>query len=319
MRFALEAAVFDGNPATIDDLDRLLLRVMDAVHTLYLTDGDLVEKSDWFLGQRPHRQELVRSQIHASTYPSPARVIRVGTELTLEAAVRLAFCPLRLVVENKTNDGLLVEVAILAYGSTELIYRWRSRPKSGVAIEVVHGGGTGDLKKQVCSIISEADGLPVRAIVMTDSDSRWPGDISKKAAEIDKTCQAAGVPCVVLSCRAAENYIPDGALVRWTDDPRATAARPQVEALLRLSPTQRDHFRMREGLRELEKRDVTSEHLALFAGVDAEDRLQLGRGFGDGCIKRLVEYLERPAPDEMDERDRRGDLRRLVSLIESEV
>ena len=325
MRFALTQQVFDEAPSTLDDLDRLLERVADEVHTLGIADGDAIEKSAWFKGMRPHRRDLVRNQIHAASYPARGRVVHVGSDLPLEAAARLAFRPLLIAVENKTNDGLLVEVAVRTHGDAETVRLWDARPKTGKAIDLVHGGGTGDLRKEVDRLIADASSanLPMRAIVVTDGDARWPGEIARKAAEIEAVCATAKLPCVVLGCRAAENYIPDGALRRWADEPNNANVRGQVDTLLSLSSDQRDHIRMKGsygGLRDVDSRKEAAppEQVALFASVTAPARAKLV-GFRDDIIRLLREYINRPDPAEIAHRDPRGDLRKLVQMIEAEL
>lgn len=323
MQFGLREGSFDSSPTTLDALDRLLDRASEAVHCINFLDAASVEASKWFLGLRPHRQDLVRAQVHAASYPYFGKRVEVGKDLTLEAAAQLAFAPLRLLVENKANDGLLVEVALRTYGRPETIRLWDANPSTGKALDLVHGGGTGDLKKEIERLKEDAvkRALPARGVVVTDSDARWPGEISEKANQICDACAGTEIKCVILSCRSAENYIPDECLLRWCAAPNCSSAGPQVQALLRLSTTQRDHLRMkgkRSGLREVDERQALEQQIQLFSNIPAEDRALL-LGFHDKIVRLLEEYLARPSPAELSRRDQRADLRRLVLVIESEL
>jgi hypothetical protein len=123
------------------------------------------------------------------------------------------------------------------------------------------------------------------------------------------------VPVVVLSCRNAESYIPDAVLLRWAEEPSRAGAQKQVEALNRLTVEQRDHYRMKggHGIREADRADAPAKQRALYASVPAADRAVL-TGFHD----KIISVFKAPqlTASELDARDSRGDLRKLVSIIE---
>jgi hypothetical protein len=325
MRFALPPEVFADDAAGLDALDRLLDRVSDEVHHLIVLDPDHLEQTAWFHGLRPHRKELVRSVVRAVAFMTPGRRLVVGQNLPLPAAARLAYKALLVLVEGEESDGLLVEVAIDTYGHAQTKRLWKHRPATGAAVTVLHGGGTGSLQTKLERIVreAEAEALPARLIVMTDSDARWPGEISTKASSIEQLCTSHAVPFVVLSCRNAESYIPDAVLLRWSKDPGRVAAQNHVDALTKLTVEQRDHYRMkggstkpgqeRHGLREVDRPDAPEEQRALYASLSAADRAVL-TGFHD----KIISVLKDPqlTASELDARDSRGDLRTLVSIIE---
>ena len=131
MYFVLPAHVIDDSPATLDAMDLLLARVIYEVHVVLVPDGDLVEQTHWFLGLPSHRRDFVRKMIYASAFHSShktnqTRVIVIGDTLDLLAAARLAYVPLTILVEDKFSDGLLLEAAIQAFGSDNLLRLWRS-------------------------------------------------------------------------------------------------------------------------------------------------------------------------------------------------
>jgi hypothetical protein len=326
--------------ATLDALDRLLQRFCDAVHNLAIADGDSLEGSTWFYGLRPHLQELVRSQLMIATWSPPRITMKVASQLTLEAAVKLAYVPLTIVVEDDVSDEILLRVAIEAYASDETRRLWNLHPSTGPAVRVINGGGSGT-ERRTEKLIDEAAkaALPPRLVVMIDSDARWPAEMSKSAQSIADLCRKHDVSCVVLSCRNAESYIPDPLLRRWSEGANRDGAIPQVKALARLQPDQRDHFRMkggsrkpgkeRHGLREIDRDDAPSEQRSLYLAGEhpvSVDDLGLLEGFSDDIISilndpRPTELRNSPwvTSDELDSRDRRGDLRKLVNLIEKAI
>jgi hypothetical protein len=156
VRFALPNEVFDDSRASSDHLDRLLHRVAEEVHTIGLVDAEHVERTPWFVGLRAHLQELVRSAVVAATFAPAAKHVHVGKDLSLNAAVRLAYTPLVVAVENREFDGMLVDAAIRAFGSREAQRLWAATPSTGVAVILDHGGGTGDQLKQIQRLIEQA-------------------------------------------------------------------------------------------------------------------------------------------------------------------
>jgi hypothetical protein len=319
MRFALPPEVFADDAAGLDALDRLLHRVIDEVHHLIVLDAEHLEQTAWFQGLRPHRKELVRSVVYAVAFMTPGRRLVVGNDLSLPAAAKLAYKALQVLVEDKQSDGRLVKVAVNTYGHAETKRLWEHKPTTGVAVDILHGGGNGGLQKELERIVREAheETLPARLVVMTDSDARWPGDISAKARSIEQLCIIHAVPFVVLSCRNAESYIPDAVLLRWAEEPNRAGAQKQVEALTRLTVEQRDHYRMKggHGMREADRADAPAKQRALYASVPAADRAAL-RGFHDKIISILKKDDPQLTASELDARDLRGDLRTLVSIIE---
>jgi hypothetical protein len=323
----------------VDDLDRLLLRVTEEVHWLSFTRLDILENTPWFMGLRAHRKEALRAMALAGATSAPRLRVAVGQEITLEMAVRLAYRPLAVLVEDETSDGLLVETAVAAYGGEETRRLWNHTPSTAVVVHLDHGGGSGGLEKKLQKHIDEAknDELPARltrVVVLTDSDAKWLGDLSDKARSIQQLCEDHHIRCVVLSCRAIENYIPDDAFRQWANQPNQVNVRPVVEALLRLTDVQRDHFPMKgkkpetKGFPSIDRPDAPVQQKDLFREVPKADRLLL-KGFGDDVIQRLRDLpsptaedgepsiaLRRQLAAALDGRDRRGDLRRLVTLIE---
>jgi hypothetical protein len=198
-------------------------------------------------------------------------------------------------------------------------------------------GGSGELKKLVKHEHekSEAADVPFRAVVFADNDSRFPGDVSKTASEIRETCERLGVPHVVLTKRAIENYIPDEVIAEWADTREHTSARPRIAALLSLTPAQRDHFPFKKGLSFL-KLSVDSNHPIeehrLYANVSTPDRDLLDWRFGDDFVMVLyashttAEGAGSPqtirsslTAESLRRRDGHGELDGLVALIEEQL
>lgn len=129
MRFELPADIFANDAAPLDHLDRLLERVIDEVHHLIVRNADALEGTAWFQGLRPHRKELVRSAIHAAAFVTHGHQVKVGSDVSLPMAARLAYMSLKVLVEDEGSDGRLVSVAIAAYGNPETRRLWQHKPR----------------------------------------------------------------------------------------------------------------------------------------------------------------------------------------------
>jgi hypothetical protein len=214
---------------------------------------------------------------------------------------------------------------------------------TGAAVELLHGGGIGNVPKRILEIITNArlQEIPPRLVVMVDSDASYVGQLSGDAESVKSLCAEHSVSCLVLSCRTAENYIPIEAYKRWAAKPDNKAARPQVEALEQLNPDQLDHFPIKgrkkssKGMAAIDRPEAHPEAKKLFEDIQGSTRGALC-GFQDDIILKLLpDYL--PLPDErasantkaepandewvreLSARDRRDDLRMLVSLIEASL
>ena len=116
-----------------------------------------------------------------------------------------------------------------------------------------------------------------------------------------------------MSKRAIENYLPDEVLLGWAGEPANSAARPRVEAVCGLTPTQRDHLAMK---RQFPQQFQGKEERVLFASVPpADSALMQERGFSDRLIELLETHREFLSADALRRRDRGGDLDRLVTMI----
>jgi hypothetical protein len=331
----LPVSAIDDTVATIEAIDRLLHRVMDEVHVLVLPDADQIERTTWFLGLRPHRKEFVRHAVLASAFRpvracGPHRLTyTIGMDLDPVQAASLAYVPLVILVENERTDGQLVCAAVLTYASPEAQRLWSTAFSTGRSVELRSRGGHGELGHLVREIYARAASanLPVRLVVMTDSDSKFPGDESAAVVSLRAECVKRGVPIKVLSCKTIENYIPDRAFELWSSAPDRAGARPAVKALKRLLPDARDHFPMKgtdgakarrpnRGIAAIDRNpDAPVQQKALFATVSPADRAALDDGFSDSIINLVDVHLPQLSAADFDGRDQRGDLRHLATMI----
>lgn len=250
--------------------------------------------------------------------------LRSGTPTaTLTDALQVLQTPLRLLVENRRNDG--------AFLRTLAPPTWRERFVEALKrrwIELDNGGGLGELT----AMVKAAARCPMdhmRLWVMFDSDAREPGKPSGDARAALAACreitQPWPVPTHCLERRAIENYLPIQALFAWAEvasGPEKTRLRRCAEAFKELNQPQRAHYNMKRGLwGELtserqrsyiqQDSDVIDEMdlPPLLRGLPEERRRHLLHGFGkdvgslfhdEGSGVRVEEdWLRREIPDQV--------------------
>jgi hypothetical protein len=252
--------------------------------------------------------------------------------LAPDKAARFLGKPLKILMENRITDGAFLDTILTLLADPEVMQLKEGCDK---ALTYDSPGGCGQLPKLVEDTHAAADqsNIPPRMVVFADSDSSWPGEFPKAADAIRQTCLRLGVPHVILSKRAIENYVPNEVIAEWRGEPEQTNIRPKIDALLRLTPAQRDHFHFKSGLR-LANRKPEERHPQedqLYASVPPQDRDLLESGFGRKFIQIL---FVRETPTEevgtakdgrlrpsltaeaLRRHDPRGDLATLVARIE---
>jgi hypothetical protein len=303
-------------------LDHILYAVEDGWHEWHIEDPEAIETSAWLSeSHRPSIRKLFEQAAIRSSYPRGRLHRKVWSvsltdspeSLAPRVAARFLTQPLCICVENRFTDGLFLEsiLSVLAPAELKLFL-------DGCAVSPFRcdsGGGNGELPKIIESHIQEqtAAGQPLHAIVFADSDARFPGHISNGAQVIADLCATHALPCLILSKRAIENYIPDEVLQGWTDETSGRAARPLVAALCRLTQAQRDHLPMKK---RFPNRFDLPEEEALYEGIDPEDlALMKARSLRDDIIELLSTHRQYLSADALRRRDSRGELDQLVEII----
>lgn len=321
MRFVIEAPLDEealpvwNDPAALPFLDRLIARADEAAHAVVLDDADLVDGSEWFLGARAASYdrllelcELARVSAWCAV-PENSKAWRVSSSAEAERALRTANSPLKLLVENRLRDGALIEVAIRLLADERLGQLW-IMPPAPPAIQVIHGGGMGDMVKFMRQEAADAhqSQIPLRLIVIVDSDRSGPGQPpSDNAVGIESEAQRLGAKSFILSKHEAENYIPD---FHWraeaARDPRNLNWVRKITAALSLPTHERDFCDMETlGLKKVDKTSdrTRSYHLEVMLEYvrQEQDTAALGTMAAD-----------------LRARDHTGDLTAILALIEQE-
>jgi hypothetical protein len=251
MLFAIFPGAMDGPEDVLNALDAIVVRAADDVHEIEILQADDLARSKWYASSRFDRQKLLEEIAGASHHRAPRtrgphlRRIEVRDDATAAQARSRAYAPLLLLAENAVSDGALVEAALRVFGAPKAIELCFGAPSrlEPPSFQIESWGGNGELKKLIVARLTEAAarGRAPRLVVVTDSDGEWPGDVKPDAKEIRDKCSDEGVPCPPLNKRTVENYIPDAVWRAWASVRERANARPAVEALLKLSPAQRDH------------------------------------------------------------------------------
>lgn len=297
MRFILHASALDGSDEVLSLIDRLVDRLADEVHHVEVPDSDLLKASAWYRDARPTRRKVLTAAVatpprkHVDGHGTHVRVVEIHSLADARIADKVAHTPLTILVEDREADGVLLDILVEELGSPELRYLWkRAQEVTPKAIEIDTAGGVGAMPQRVARAVEDAskEGRPVRLFVLCDSDRRWPGDSGHQShrdiENVRLKCSDCSIPLHVLLKRNAENYIPDSVIKAARDDPRNQSDRHRFNALLRRTQMQRDHFPLKDGLKDKEREEAMVA--GLYGPLDVPD------------LELLVERLfpKRPRP-----------------------
>ena len=314
-------------------LDIILNTALDGWHEWKIDDPEILEQSDWFQSSRQYVKDFFEKSVQREAYSASSSLHKhcwfvtsqgdSSDTLAPQAAVHYFTTPLRICVENEFTDRLFVDtvLSLLAFPELkEFFDQFAEGQKKPV--EYLHGGGTGELCKLIKRRVGEtvAQGIRFRAVTVTDSDARFPGDQErmKKALEIEEVCRNNDIPCIVLNRRTIENYIPDEVLQGWADEPGNQAVIELVNAVCSLTAEQRDHLPMKKKL-PIDKK-LASEEVALYASIPAQQRDTLARSkFRDDLIHLFKTHKQYLTGDGLRRRDGKEELDRIVAMIAEEL
>lgn len=290
MLVVLEPSFFEG----ADDFQQasLIGFVVRSRHKLVVSDETSAAYIKWRTSASPHIiSALDQSQTVAFavlTAPSSSRIGRISVNgesidrwdrpvpsLSINCSLDLLARPVLLFVENNSADRNFL-LRFMTHEERAQVIDFQSRGW----LYFVHGGGIGDLRRQVADH-SEAIHRSMRPNLMyalCDSDALLPGGTSLNAKLVSETCASLGIPHHCLARRNIENYITRNALAQWCD--KNKRAKPKMfrrlQALFRLTDAQRHHFNVKKGLAGDE--DPASK--ALYRSMGEYDRGLLKEGFG---------------------------------------
>ncbi|ROQ07018.1 hypothetical protein EDF41_2278 [Curtobacterium sp. PhB171] len=252
-------------------------QVEDQLHQLEVDEEPAGLRA--YLDTHPWHRELMHGELVASAYREAHRhSIAVGGpvapggssssaaySLSPADAQRYLSEPLWVFVENEIEDGAFYRkvLGLLDARLGEILADER-------IVRFQHGGGKGELERLVTER-AQADsqrGYRIRAVVVVDGDSRWPGDSSGNG-RIARLANEAGYGFHSLSKRAIENYVPDESLRAYGDANPDVSFR--VDWFLRLSSKQRDHHPIKRALdpeKFIGQRGAEGE---LYSGLKLED------------------------------------------------
>lgn len=204
--------------------------------------------------------------------------------LPIETALRFLRKPLRLLVENRQNDGAFLRRVVPEPWRRKLL-----RSLDNGWVEIGHGGGS-DMRSQ---ILASTQDEALRLWALFDSDAREPGRPSPASEELRGVCLEKQVPHHRLQRRAIENYLPVRALEAWAylgkGNVRAQRRRA-VAAFASMPEAHRHHYNMKGGF-ERDRRDPSAGIPELYG--ELADHKDLQSGFANDIA---VLFQERDFP-----------------------
>lgn len=300
-----------------EDLEGLLRRCEEAGHSIDVEELERLRASDlWrYLRENDHQRldALTRGAQAAAWQTQAGRVssveVRVVDADGAKSARRAALTPLTIVVESALRDGAMIKGALLLVGPPGLVAHVATPPTPPV-VEFRHAGGHGDFPQHVIDLQAQAaaNGVPLRAVAVLDSDDRG---IGQHAAHIGSTVmQLQGLlhpPHVHVHKQVSiENYIPD---IYWREvaaplHPADGVARAIAE-LLALGTADRAAHKFGDDNRLKKPAKGTGASRPFSAKLAGDRMAAVGEAERDAWARSLRE------------RDTEGDLQALVALIDS--
>lgn len=165
--------------------------------------------------------------------------------LSIEDARLYLPIPFKIFVENNDADRAFL-LSLLDDDKREYLLELQLKHW----LVFVHGGGTGDLQKQIVWEAEKTMRADLRSFAYFDNDGLVPGQPSKKTMQIANECAKHRIHFHQLTRRAIENYIPISGLALWAsikDGRRAKHTRRQLTPFRKLNDAERDHFNMKAG------------------------------------------------------------------------
>lgn len=334
MKFIVYASVLNDDDSVLSLIDRLVDRLADEVHQVELQAVDLLQESSWYQKARTTRRKVLTSAVAkpprvANDHRGPhVKVVEVLDAESARLAHSLAHTPLVILVEDRESDGVFLDIVVEELGWPELRTVWvDGRKVTPRATEARTAGGKGAMSQRIERAVKDAadENRLHRLFVLCDGDARWPGDnneaLRREIAAVLETCSRNGVPYHVLRKRCAENYIPDQVFEAVRDDPRNASYVDRFNALLRRSPTQRDHFPVKDGLKPSERSEALNA--GLYDASEEDDLKLLERRLFPKKPRPLLqldkEQRDRFNADGLRARDGKGELDALLHAIAQEL
>jgi hypothetical protein len=320
MRISIRDEVFQDD-TNWRYLDRIISKVADDWHEWDISELAAIEMSGWLSGRLWLREIFQKAALAASFrsnshFPKRRVIVSIKKELGSlgpEAAARFVEKPLVLLMENRFTDGLFIDT-LLDFMAPQGVKQVRERAPNAICYD--SPGGNGELPKLIRDYVekTQQEDIPLRLVVFTDSDGTVPGEISKDALNIKKICDDASIPCMILSKRAIENYIPDEVLNAWLT--YSGGKKSCAEVLMLLNKHQRDHYPMKKGI---DWDRALPQVRSLYETVSETDLKELRHGFGGEVINALRDYKHALSAEALSCRDGKGELDYLVTMIAGEL
>jgi hypothetical protein len=216
-------------------------------------------------------------------------------------ALEFLYTPFQIVLENEEFDGAFLLWMARALRRDDFLRAYRLSK-----VDFRHAGGKGSIDRSIRLLSSRVWGRADRkysremskwAAVIIDSDSKHPGH-SPNVAIIDRVRDKVAFSHL-LSKRAIESYLPKSFIIK-----KLPALRLKVESLFSMSPEQRKHYHMKNGMKVdgqvLSKASYqlstkpSSEEKALFSSLDDHHWNLLAPGFGASLAEIYVNESCRP-------------------------
>lgn len=315
MKVILSADLFEDTPPSLK-LHHIADMAFEGRHRLFIFPDDSPRFHNWLDQQELSTREQWKFALEASTLYEPlspaALSIRVSPcqesdftrsppNLKIEDALALLTQPFRILVENSRNDAAFLERLATPHQREEL----KSKISAGY-VRFEHGGGIGEIAKQLGTPSYTSPDAPLRTFVLTDSDALAPGEPSAQVKTVEQLCQRNRILSHHLKRRNIENYLPISALHTWSG--YGPDGKQLMKAFKSLTADQRAHFNMKRGFAGDQ---ALASSGTLYSGLCPATISALNKGFG----RDVAECYSKPDWVKDEHLDREGIRQELTQVI----
>jgi len=284
-----------NDKSTWRKLDRIVYFFEDKTHIIDIDVWNELIDSQWIKSNK----EIIEKSYVESEWQSKKRHSLMITitkttysdkKLSPDDAYKCLSKPVYVVVENATSDGFFLDAMITAFKRSDLE---KDKDKLWQYYQM---GGKGEVEKCVEMIRKRTTGL-MRVIIITDSDCKYPGEISETIKKVKDYCdKVKDIPYKILLKREVENYLPIESIGKEQFE---VEHKKTFDAFISLTHEQKDFFDMKEGFKKKKKNNkaILGVQSELYKDVHEDTLKNLCGGFGNNIAKMFNTHIDKITED----------------------
>lgn len=230
-----------------------------------------VETSELYPRLDREDQEILQQSfvkfVQESSSPDVLVSERNEEHFSIDEAIRYLIQPVSIILENSQNDSHFLKVLFTHFDEKKIALQHLDEGW----LRIENAGGATNIINFVTERLKSFDSLSkdnhhyMRAFVLIDSDTEYPGHVKKERVKIADFLNTHQVAYHSLEKREMENYLPDDIITSVDGD------REFINAYLCLNPEQKDYFDIQRGFTQYFE-ELNSDVQELFGSLSENDK-----------------------------------------------